>query len=164
MGCDIHMVLEQKLGNEWVGIHNYRNIETPAVRYGYDEEAVKNPSGWCTWRITDRNYRLFGELAGVRTEGTLGNQPLGLPEDMSQLTRMMAETWGDDGHSHSHLSLKDFVHAYCAATDQIGKLMEHRLQPDKESDAWYRNVECIITGVTVYEDTGDYRVCFFFDN
>lgn len=163
MGCDIHMVLEQKSGDEWVGIHNYRIIEQQAVRMGFDEQPI--PSGWITWRITDRNYRFFAELAGVRGEGSLGNQPRGLPEDMSQLTRALAEEWGIDGHSHSHLSLIEFIQAYCAAAEETDKLVANKLQPTSESQEWFRNMVGLVTGITIYdEDYDNFRICFWFDN
>ena len=167
MGCDIHMVLERKIKDEWVGVHHYHGFEAVTLR-GPDiikSDKKPNPYGWIKFKITDRDYRLFGELAGVRTDGTLGNQPQGLPEDASQLTRALADEWGMDGHSHSHLSLTEFAQAYAAAMDQTAQLVEHRLHPTEQTQTWFNDICTLITGFDVYDNKHyDFRICFWFDN
>ena len=166
MGCDIHMVLERKIKDEWVGVHNYHGFEAVALRgVGNLTKEKSSLQGWISFRITDRDYQLFGELAGVRTDGTLGNQPQGLPEDASQLTRVSADEWGMDGHSHSYLSLTEFVSAYAAATDQAPQLVEHRLHPTEQTQTWFNDICTLITGFDIYDNRyDDFRICFWFDN
>lgn len=167
MGCDIHMVLERKFGNEWVGLHSYRGGESAALNVysGMDEVPLDNRRPWVTYKITGRDYGLFAELAGVRGESTMGNEPRGLPDNMSQLTAVMADEYGSDGHSHSHLSLTEFVAAYCAATDQSPTLVEHRLNPTRDTKKWFLELCALATGIDIYDDAfDDFRICFWFDN
>lgn len=92
MGCDIHMVLEQhddEFG--WVGVDSFRCYRDHKGEFSY--------SG-----ATDRNYRRFAALAGVRGDGP---EPKGIPDDASPLTRIAVRGWGGDGHSHSWLSVKE---------------------------------------------------------
>lgn len=167
MGCDIHMVLERKIKDEWVGVHHYHGFEGAALRsMDYLAKDKPNPQGWISFRITGRDYRMFGELAGVRTSGTLGNEPQGLPEDASQLTLALANEWGMDGHSHSHLSLTKFAQAYAAAMDQTAQLVEHRLHPTEQTQTWFNDICTLITGFDIYAYNryDDFRICFWFDN
>lgn len=166
MGCDIHIVLERKVKDQWVGLHNYNAPEPEALDVFVIEGKGKPPMrSWIRFKIMERNYRLFGELAGVRTDGTLGNEPRGLPSDASQLTTAMSDEWGADGHSHSYLSLPEFIAAYAAATDQTPMLVEHRLNPTDETKKWFLATATFVTGVDIYDDNYDeYRICFWFDN
>lgn len=166
MGCDIHMVLERRIRGEWVGMHSYRGIEPNAVdAYSLSEQEVPPLKSWITYKIMSRNYDLFGELAGVRREGSLGNEPRGLPEDMSQLTRVLSEEWAGDGHSHSHLSLLEFVQAYCASEGTTDKLVAHKLNPTNESSKWFMDVCTKVSGVDIFDEEFDaFRICFWFDN
>lgn len=168
MGCDIHMVLERKIGDEWVGMHNYNSPNSEAITlYDWTGENIESNQRrpWVSYRIMDRNYELFGELAGVRTEGSLGNEPRGLPEDMSQLTRVLANEWGQDGHSHSHLSLTEFVAAYAASEDETAKLVEHRLSPTEETSKWFYRIAKLVSGIEIYDQEYEsFRICFWFDN
>ncbi len=166
MGCDIHMVLERKVKDQWVGLHNYNAPEPKALNvYSMNKDDPPKLRTWVTFKIRERNYRLFGELAGVRTDGTLGNEPRGLPQDASQLTTAMSDEWDADGHSHSYLSLPEFIAAYAAATDQTPMLVEHRLHPTDETKKWFHHAATFVTGVDMYDDNYDeYRICFWFDS
>jgi len=166
MGCDIHMVLERKVEDQWVGMHNYRGLMAKALNvFQIDNSRAPPVEPYISYKIMERNYRLFGELAGVRTDGTLGYEPRGLPSDASQLTTAMSDDWGADGHSHSYLSLPEFIAAYAAATDQTPMLVEHRLNPTKETGKWYFDMCTVVTGTDIYDrDFDNYRICFWFDN
>jgi hypothetical protein len=64
---------------------------------------------------------MFGLLANVRGDGP--RDPLGLPEDVSEVIKDAAEKWGIDGHSHSFMSLEQFKkvvfdEAQCSPTDR----------------------------------------------
>ena len=69
------------------------------------------------------------------------------------------------GHSHSHLSLSEFIAAYAAATGETHKFVEHRLSPTVETTDWLHNLATMITGHNIYDKNyDDYRICFWFDS
>jgi len=158
MGCDIHMVLEQKYEGEWVGIHAYPHLDTAA--FSAIPERIRGRS-WAV--VTSRNYELFGKLAGVRTPGPA---PLGIPEDVSQLSRALIKWWDGDGHSHSYLSLAEFTKRYAACGHVIAKSVADRLQGKK-----LRDLQIICAGgynpadyTEVIDMDNDIRIVFWFDN
>ncbi len=86
MGCDIHLHIEVKLNGKW------EHWAAPGV---------------------DRNYRLFSRMAGVRQyQGdriTAISAPKGMPKDPATVTAFECARWGDDGHNHSWLNMKEIV-------------------------------------------------------
>lgn len=156
MGCDIHMVVERKFGERWVGVH--------ACPYGWAE--VMPPtggfvSGRTYWPVRSRNYDLFAALAGVRGDGP---EPRGLPDDASDLTVMEAEGWGDDGHSHSWLPLSEALMLFIQHR-QVGALegghpldyfgVDVYTDEDNEGDPPDLNARPTLA---------EYRLVFWFDN
>ena len=85
MGCDIHIALEQKVGDKWV--------------------MVNRLSG----HAKERHYKRFAALAGVRGDGP---EPKGIPADVSDSTKLFIDEWGADGHSHSWDTLPDAQRIY----------------------------------------------------
>ena len=88
MGCDCTAHFEVKIDNKW------EHYSVPNIH---------------------RNYLLFEKMAGVR--GSVENAlapPKGLPDDISNITRIDSEQWGIDGHHHSWLSGEEFnkLHQY----------------------------------------------------
>lgn len=85
MGCDIHTHVEIKKENIWINI----------------EEIPKE--------FNSRNYTTFSILAGVRSSFNVKpiSEPKGIPEDASEEAKASIEEWGEDGHSHSYLTLKE---------------------------------------------------------
>lgn len=77
MGCDIHAHLEIKIAGKW------EHYSTLNIR---------------------RNYWLFGRMAGVLGDAEPIAQPRGLPSDISLVTKMEVECYGEDGHTHSWLT------------------------------------------------------------
>lgn len=76
MGCDIHLFAEVKIAGKW---HVYSHPEI------------------------DRNYELFGFMAGVRDHDiTPIAAPRGIPEDAAEVTRLAFKS--DDGHTPSWLA------------------------------------------------------------
>lgn len=79
MGCDIHLHTEVKIDGQW---HHYSAPNCP------------------------RHYALFALMCGVR--GGSDVKPVapirGLPEDMSLITKLSAERWDGDGHSHTWMN------------------------------------------------------------
>lgn len=116
MGCDIHFYAEKKVHDNWVPavpIIDLNNGEYPDE--GPDLDTPYNEKWY-----TDRNYDLFSILADVRNgfgfagvktgEGFVPiDQPRGVPHDASPGYRMVVEAFGEDGHSHSWLTIKDLL-------------------------------------------------------
>jgi hypothetical protein len=107
MGCDIHLFTEIKKSinsqDKWVNADNWRY--NPYYQEGNDEgERMLNIESL----YSGRNYTLFGILAGVRDNSNDSiDDPRGLPEDVSEVTKKESDRWDGDGHSHSWLTLKE---------------------------------------------------------
>lgn len=143
MGCDIHMVLEEKdddLG--WVGIDAFR---------GHRDR--KGNSSWPA--VTDRNYRRFAALAGVRGDGP---EPRGVPEDASALTRLEIRGWGGDGHSHSWLPISDAVKIFSTRFYEAEQALDPKsYEAASPADFWFGS-----SGAD--SEPNKYRLIFWFDN
>lgn len=83
MGCDVHLAVEALQHGRW----------------------------WfegCT--NVDRNYALFGEMAGVREEGShVFSEPRGLPDDVATLTTLYLTEFAIADHSFSWLSARELL-------------------------------------------------------
>ena len=107
MGCDIHLFTEIKKSinseDKWVNVDNWRY--NPYYKEGSEdgEDMLHVESIY-----SGRNYELFGILAGVRdlTNDSI-DDPRGLPEDVSSVTKKASDRWDGDGHSHSWLTLRE---------------------------------------------------------
>lgn len=112
MGCDIHLYVEKK---------------QPDGRWqaqGEFERERDEDGGWLSHvgrrLYTGRNYNLFAILANVRNgRGFAGiktgegfnpiSEPRGVPDDASSDYKAIVEQWGEDGHSHSHHTLRQLL-------------------------------------------------------
>lgn len=150
MGCDIHMVLEQKVGNHWIGQHKFRAIR--------DKER-----GWVGWRAIERRYPLFADLAGVRgePEDTRGMAARGMPLDASPLARQFAEKWGNDGHSHTWRTAEDFAYLHAKHTDELTKILAEKVKGETRDPLFDYAYELLGLDDLPSED---YRLVIFFDN
>jgi hypothetical protein len=142
MGCDIHLHVEVKINGEW---HHYAH---PYV---------------------ERDYSLFGRMAGVRDEAQEPVAPLrGVPSDATFLTRYDYKLWGEDSHSASWLGPKE-VHA-------LANWWKKR-NPSAMSFEWDAISQTYLlrssfTGFVDYPDENarkhpgleDFRFVFWFDN
>lgn len=127
MGCDIHIATEKRVDDKWVMV-------TRAF--------------WNTAART-RNYHRFAALAGVRGDGP---PPRGLPDDISDSTRLFRDEWGDDGHSDSWLPLHDAARLWLETErGEVNDFMR------KWPESHYFDVE-------LESYPGVYRVVFWFDN
>lgn len=141
MGCDIHMVLERKSSDGWVGLHNFQGCRGRDGRSAYPV-------------ATERNYRLFAALAGVRGEGPA---PKGLPEDMSLLTKHLSSDWDGDGHSHSWIGLPEAVVEFNQRRYPEGETpVDPGSYRDKYPSSYWFDVES--------DDVPEHRLVFWFDN
>ncbi len=107
MGCDIHSYKEKFVGGKWETADKWVPYD-----YGDDEKGEEIPF---EDRFHERNYSLFGLLAGVRREFASSLKPRGVPFDACEHVNKANEGWDSDGHSHSYLylhelkSLRQFV-------------------------------------------------------
>lgn len=138
MGCDIHLHTEFKSNGEW---HHMNSVRM------------------------ERDYDLFSYLCGVR--GTEDAKPLiwkknrGLPENISVVTQMDIDEWGDDGHDHNYLNAPEIM------------LLEEWLRVNRSEDFPERQWGYLFGvgwgGFTMYPEdrpkiVDDVRFVFWFDN
>jgi hypothetical protein len=132
MGCDIHFCIEKKINNKWVMVCRDNGLD----------------------RAGSRNYIRFGKLAGVRTEGP---DPKGIPDDISESSKLFIDEWGEDGHSHSYLPITE-----------AAKIFLETEWPETlaEMGEWARaNPASYFFDLEDYRGPlSDYRLVFFFDN
>lgn len=132
MGCDIHLYVEKKNKNgKWKFVKDDSN-----VREFYDE-------------YTNRNYSLFGILAGVREHDNAPiSSPKGLPYDSSSDVDKFFKSWDCDAHSTSYLTLRE--------------LFEYNWS--KVRNAHIFDFLRIIPELMVLGKPDDVRIVFWFDN
>lgn len=149
MGCDIHMCVEL---NDWGWVpekdteeRRWQLVIAEAASYG------------------ERNYGLFGILAGVRDSRLpLLVEPRGMPDDASLAACAESARLGRDGHTHSWITLKEVLDfdwsqptPYTDAKT-CGEVAEEFL-------AWARS---LVAGATrlARRDPANIRFVFWFDN
>lgn len=109
MGCDIHLYKERRVNGAWVTADEGWKDE-----YGEGVEDVP----W-RGRFTTRDYNLFGFLAkGVRSEHEFSFMPRGLPINACPQVATVARAWGEDGHSHSYLTISELKECWDALQDK----------------------------------------------
>ena len=101
MGCDIHLYAEYKVDNsEWIADkHHNQDCD-----HSY---SIFPPIPQCF--SGDRNYGLFAAIASVRGESNL--KPLGLPDDLSETLKPLADDYNNHHyyyHSYSYMTLDKF--------------------------------------------------------
>lgn len=114
MGADIHFYVEKRTpGGAWFTCDAWeRNT------YSDDPDALHVPYEKAFY--SDRNYDLFAILADVRNGyGFAGcdtgdgfepiDMPRGVPEDADPRYKMMVQSWGGDGHSHSYFTVAELL-------------------------------------------------------
>ena len=107
MGCDIHVHVEKR-GDASLPWERVEDL-VPNPEFKYASEDYPQPERVRDSWYRDRDYTLFGALAGVRSVGPPISEPRGVPEDACEETQQAKEFWGWDGHSHSHLDLDELL-------------------------------------------------------
>lgn len=171
MGADIHFTIEHRDPSDdlgWVGVFwsdaphsppsyshtaydNNANISAEEQRRRMDHGV--HPFG----RLGRRDYKFFARLAGVRGEGP---EPNGVPSDASALTQRCVSRWEGDGHSHVHMTLREFVKRKIITDDSLAEAAKSKLQggdPIAEYLGDYVNDD----DITLDDNT---RVIAWFDN
>lgn len=97
MGCDIHEYVEiRKPDGTWERVDD---------KYGPNIDY----RGRKCWNL-DRNYWLFGILAGVRSVSfTAIKEPRGIPDDASKGVLAAWDDYRGDGHTPSYYTLKELL-------------------------------------------------------
>jgi hypothetical protein len=176
MGADIHMVLEKRItqtrgtdtATVWVGVNAFPYVVGEIMDTTLRD---KDPAGDMPylfvgnvhWQATSRNYELFGALAGVRREGP---PPRGLPQDVSVLALHMVENWGEDGHSHTWMTMDEALPAFIQ-NGQFGRIEEavtHAIVKGDIEGTLRRYMHHFWSMDSETESLSDYRLIIWFDN
>ena len=176
MGADIHMVLEKRATvrdrEVWIGVNAFPYVTCQVHnQVKGDGDRWASVVGRASWFADDRNYSLFAALAGVRGSGP---DPKGLPDDASDLTLLMSDRWGDDGHSHSWMLMGEALPIFLA-NGQLGPASEAVVKAMKTGTAvvnedafahfWPLDERYDDEGEPLgMESLDDFRLCFWFDN
>jgi len=140
MGCDIHAHFEIKINGKW--LH------------------------WSQPNI-GRNYKVFAKMANIRNDGTIIplSKPRGLPDDITETTRIHANNWGIDGHSHSWLNSYEIGLVIKFHESQVEEKERYRIEHYQWGylfgNSWtsfhkYRN--------EYLPEIDEFRLVFWFDN
>lgn len=118
MGCDIHAFVEVRkypFGDD----KREKGIWISVDKWTVDPDHIFDPEIYPNRFHIDskdaiykgRDYNLFNILADVRPDGNIEpiSQPKGLPADLSQEVKQVADYWDEDGHSHSYLTLAELL-------------------------------------------------------
>ena len=87
MGCDIHTVIEERVGGKWIGVVASDRMQKRPI-------------------YAQRDYEFFGAVASVRERGD--KYPVGFPYDVSDLSWYLFSKVPTDYHSASHMSVEEF--------------------------------------------------------
>lgn len=189
MGADIHCYVIVKKPV-------YKRIEAPGTGFaksGYkwklvnfwEKNSMYYPESEDTWEkqeyvpsecFHDRNYQVFGVLAGVRSdEYPQMDEVRGLPSDCPQELVDYIDSWGPDAHDISWYSLAELN----KAVKNKKKYPKHPLwydddgNPHKDKEDYgphyglkrlRDNVRCFAELDSWINDPEDVRVVFFFDS
>ena len=139
MGTDIHVVIERRnktYKDRWV---KFEDSEIP-------EDIDLD--------LEHRNYMLFSIFAGVRNfrNGvTPISEPKGIPEDSSKEYKRLTRNYGEDGHSHSYLTVREILdYEHWSNVDLIRSTLHF-------TSTW-------LPGICSLGKPEDMRICFFFDS
>lgn len=174
MGADIHFVIEHndpEDGLGWVGVFWSDAPHSPSsynTGYAYDQNANitleeqrrridhgVHPFG----RLGRRDYKFFARLAGYGCGG--GPEPNGVPPDASAMSQRCVLRWGGDGHSHGHMTLREFVKRKIISDDSLAEAAKSKLQGGDPIAEYLGDCVDESNDITLDDNT---RVVFFFDN
>lgn len=148
MGCDIHCYAETRDKNgKWKA--DLADTFSNGQDDGYDDSDLNSS-------YDDRNYSLFGLLAGVRRNCEWAFQPKGAPPDASEEVAAVIARWNGDAHTQSWLTLRELRK----------KQMELLLAPDQYAQQLNQYLLEMLLQINWPEGAnGDnHRIVFFFDN
>lgn len=148
MGCDIHAYLEESIDGTWLDLGEIRD--------------------------TNRDYHLFGILAGVRTPCHPIQPRRGLPYDVSDGISTIHKQWGSDAHSASWYMINELIEFKGPVTeDSNSRLLTApwaSIRPGYVAAASDQIMESLQSFIEVIKkeikvgDMSKFRVIFWFDN
>ena len=162
MGCDIHVYLEKYTSvngeNKWVNVDHWQINPN----FGLNEN---EPEYELVSFFIGRNYDLFSILAEVRGSFDPIEDPRGLPEDVTDVTRKEYDKWGRDAHTPSHYTLKELKDYLFNNSDneEIRENLSYFINPmDRRfKDEFWIDIDDE-KRYTIKEN--GFRVVFWFDN
>lgn len=171
VGADIHFVIENRDPNDglgWVGIY-WSDASFAPASYSYNPVRVPDETDsdfYCRMdsnvhpfgRLRRRDYGFFSRLAGVRGEGP---EPNGVPSDASVMSQRCVARWGGGGHSHGHMTLREFVKRKIISGDSLAEAAKSKLQGGDPIAEYLGDCVDESNDITLDDNT---RVVFFFDN
>lgn len=173
MGADIHFTIEHRDPHDglgWVGVfwsdapHSPQSYNTG---YAYDQNANITPEEQRRrmdhgvhpfGRLGRRDYEFFARLAGVRGDGP---EPNGVPPDASVMSQRCVLRWEGDGHSHGHMTLREFVKRKIVSDDSLAEAAKSKLQGGDPIAEYLGDCVDDDNDITLDDNT---RVVFWFDN
>jgi hypothetical protein len=171
MGCDIHVMLEQRVKTKscpegvWQVLNTFNGMDLHSLWYMQDITLDDNKSPMAYWNVEGRNYEFFAALASVRGHG---RPEKGLPSDISPMVEAWVESWEGDGHSHSWDYADDFTKLYmkyCLSEQVVAEYAAKRLNGDISGDIWTHIMHKYISPIPNHMDNPqDLRFIYFFDN
>lgn len=157
MGCDIHMVLEyQHPKYGWIGINDFQYYDKSVFR---ESGLWESDLPWVSWRARDRDYNRFAKIAGVRGQGP---DPRGLPDDISDMALANIAEWGEDGHSHTWLTVREALQIWLSA-EQLSELVLQRMETG-ENAAVRGAAEGLFGCLSGSDGVDKHRLIIWFDN
>jgi hypothetical protein len=107
MGCDIHLYREKKINGIWVTADEWVDEYGEGLEVPYEDQ------------FDERDYDLFGFLAGVRRDSDLSRKPTGIPFDVSENVKSCYLRWEDDAHSESSMTLESLKWNWANLSDKV---------------------------------------------
>jgi hypothetical protein len=110
MGCDIHLNYEIKTVDGWK-FHDWQ-AKYQTGTYHDGERMIDWNNAFDDVLCSGRNYYLFAFLANVRNHYIYVDpisKPRGLPDDVTADVKQLSDSYGEDGHSHSWLTLAELI-------------------------------------------------------
>ena len=173
MGADIHFTIEHRDPHDglgWVGVFWSDAPHSPPrynMEYLHSENVIANPEEHFRrmnrgvhpfGRLGRRDYKFFARLAGVRGDGP---EPNGVPPDASAMTQRCVMRWEGDGHSHGHMTLREFVKRKIISDDSLAEAAKSKLQGGDPIAEYLGDYLDDDSGITLDDNT---RVVYWYDN
>lgn len=137
MGCDIHTLIEKRVGNKWITVKIPHHTELCESRF----------------------YHRFNLLcSGVRGDGS-DNPALGIPADVSETADYLITEYGSEGHNHSYMDLAKAAAIYLKSDTDF----PHETPPGEFAAKWPESYYFGIADENGVKK-GNYRLVFWFDN
>ena len=165
MGCDIHLVLERKFNDKWVGVQKMGYLPEKALR------GNSSTGTYIKFSLAERHYDFFYGLAAVRDGDEPHREPNGFPDDASDLS-IMEVSDDQDLHSHGSISLQELIPILAKRKyddrnvgDDLNDAVATEVTATLEGSLTRRQIidEWIDDGVELSQ-LDDYRLVFAFDN